>query len=158
MRESSPDPAGAPPNDGQLNQALRELSFTLHHRVPERVGAVRLPSSELVVLKQIADAPGSTVNEIAESLGLRQPNASAAVTSLVRRGLVTREQSPADRRVFHLRPTEDGLAEHRAMTRAWAEALDLNLAGLTDEQRARLAAVADDLTALLELVRRMPRP
>lgn len=144
-------PAGGPDLDG-LAAILRELAWTIHRSAPERAGVGPIPTTEIALLKQVLDAPGSTVGELSQALGLRQPNASAAIRGLVQRGWVSRVKSPDDRRVTRIVPTAEGAAEHRAITDAWGSPLVRALGELGADQRRRLAEATP---ALDELYRRL---
>lgn len=148
-----PDPGDASrtePACAELSLILRELAWSIHRKAPARGGVGPLPTTELALLKQVLDAPGSTVGDLAQALGLAQPNASAALRVLLERGLVTREPHPGDRRRAHVQPTASGAAEHRAIAEAWAAPVDDALATLAPEHRAALADAADALRALYQ--------
>lgn len=96
------------------------------------------------VVRRSAPQP---IHTIAGELGLSMTAAGRNVDRLVRLGLLTREESPTDRRVKLVGPTEDGrqlawdqIAIHRAT-------IDRVVAGLPDPLRADLCRV---LTAVLE--------
>jgi len=137
----------------ELADVLRELGWTIHRRAPERAGVGPIPTTELALLKQVIDAPGSTVGELAQALGLRQPNVSAAVGVLASRGLVTKETSPSDRRVTLVTATPLGHSEHQAIADGWAQPLEAALAALPEEHRHALAKASDALEALHGLLR-----
>lgn len=156
---SAPGPtsdAGAPSEDGRiadLSVVLRELAWVIHRSAPERAGVGPIPTTEIALLKQVLDAPGSTVGELAQSLSLRQPNASAAISGLVKRGFVSRVKSPDDRRITRIVPTAEGAAEHHAISEAWAGPVVAALAALDDDQRQRLADAGEALSELHRLLR-----
>ncbi|MGP6169981.1 MarR family winged helix-turn-helix transcriptional regulator [Microbacterium sp. A204] len=133
---------------------LRELAWTIHRKAPERAGVGPLPTTEIALLKQVIDTPASTVGELADALGLQQPNASAALRTLEQRGYVTREKSPRDRRVSLIQPTESGRAEHRAISEEWARPIDDVLRALTSEQQHALESAVDALAATHLALRR----
>lgn len=132
----------------ELAVLLRDLAWTIHRRIPDVTGIDPLASTELAVLKHILEAPGMTVTELSRHMALKQSNTSAAIRVLTERGLVTRESSPADRRISRLIPTEQALAEDEAIEDAWAGPIRNGLAGLSDEEAAALAAAAEALQAL----------
>ena len=142
--------AAPDPTDEQraIAGVLRDLAWTIHRRIPEDEGFHSLPTTELAVLKQVLEAPGTTVSELSRTLGLQQPNTSAAVRTLAERGLVTREPCPTDRRVVLLHPTAAALEEHQLVSAAWSGAIDEALARLAPEQLAALAAAKEALQAL----------
>ena len=133
---------------------LRELAWTIHRRAPERAGSAPMRVTESAVLKQVIERPGSTVGELGRALGLLQPNVSTAIRLLVQRGLVTREHAGADRRVVRVVATPEGVAEHEALSAAWATPVQEAVADLDDQQRAALVAAADALQALHQALRR----
>lgn len=133
--------------------ALRELAWTIHRRAPDRAGVGPIPTTEIALLKQIIDTPGTTVGDLAQNLGLRQPNVSAALRALVQRGLVVRRQSDADRRIAHIDATAAGIAEHQAISAAWAAPVHAALDALDQEQVDALARARPALDSLLKLLR-----
>lgn len=138
----------------EVSIALRELAWTIHRHAPDRAGVGPIPTTEIALLKQVIDNPGSTVGELATALGLQQPNVSTAIRLLAQRGFVTREKSEADRRVSRVLPTDLGVSEHQAISEAWAHPVDAALAELSEDQRAALDAASEALVAVQEALRR----
>jgi len=135
-----------------LAVTLRELAWTIHKRAPDRAGVGPLPTTEIALLKQVLDSPGSTVRELSAALGLRQPNTSAALRVLESRGLVERHPGANDRRTVLIEPTELGRTEHAALAGDWAGAVSDAIARLTAGQRAELESAAVALTELTRLL------
>lgn len=148
---------GAPdPRDRtDLAQTLRELAWAIHRTAPARAGIGPIPTTEIALLKQIVDAPGSTVNELAVALGLRQPNVSAAIRTLVSRGWAVKQPAVDDRRVTRVSPTPRGIREHTEISAAWREPVQAAIAALDPVARSELAAVSDHLQ---EVLRRLQDP
>jgi len=142
-----------PPRIADLAVALREVAWAIHRKAPDRAGAGPIPTTEVAVLKQIIETPDCTVGDVAAALGLRQPNASAALRNLMQRGFVHRRTSQTDRRIAHLVATEAGIAEHRAIAQAWAEPVLSAIASLTDDEVAALSAASPALDAILRHLR-----
>ncbi|GAA1483226.1 MarR family winged helix-turn-helix transcriptional regulator [Brachybacterium fresconis] len=141
------------PRPRDVAMVLRDLAWSIHRRVPEAATADPLPTTELALLKHVLDSPGLTVGELARRLGLRQPNTSAALRTLLERGLVVREPSLQDRRTFHIVPTEEALAEDEAIAAAWSGPLRAAQEQLSPEHAAALEGARDALVALDELIR-----
>lgn len=137
----------------ELAMLLRDLSWTIHRRVPEVTGIDPLTSTDLAVLKHVLDAPGMTVTELSRDMALKQSNASAAVRTLTERGLVTRESSPSDRRVSRLFPTDKALDQDEAIADAWAGPIRKALAGLDEPETAALDAAVQALRTLNQSLR-----
>lgn len=146
------------PSHEQLKGRLRELAWTIYHRVPDRARATGLPSSEIALLKQVVDQPGSTVGELAVALGLRQPNVSAAARELQLRGLVLKEPDAADRRIVRVFPTPRGIAEHREIAQSWTEGLAAAFDRLEPHHQDALETAVDALEELHRLLRVDPVP
>ena len=137
----------------EVAMLLRDLSWTIHRRVPEVTGVDPLTSTDLAVLKHVLEAPGLTVTELSRRVALKQSNASAAVRTLTDRGLVTRESSQSDRRISRLFPTDRALAQDEAISDAWAGPIRKALSGLDERESAALEEAAQALQALNSLLR-----
>lgn len=62
--------------------------------------------SEMGVLNIITETPGPhTSVMLAQMLGVSKPMITAHLTSLTEKGYITREQSPVDKRAYHVLPT-----------------------------------------------------
>jgi len=138
----------------EVSTALRELAWAIHRTAPERAGVGPIPTTEIALLKQIIDNPGSTIGDLASALGLQQPNVSTAIRVLAARGFIAREKSDNDRRVSLIFPTELGIAEHTAIARAWSGPVDAALDELSPAHRAALETAADAIVALHQSLRR----
>jgi DNA-binding MarR family transcriptional regulator len=111
--------------------------------------AASLSVAQFRLLLFVRRHPATSLSPVAEHLGTTLPAASQLVERLVRAGLVTREQHPAERRKVELRLTEAGgatLAECDARTRAW---LCQRLSGLGGEELDRLSGALKELRDIL---------
>ena len=151
----------SPPADPPIRElptVLRDLAWTVHRLMPEVAELEPLPTTELVVLKQILGAPGITVTELARALGMRHSNVSATVRSLLARELVVRRPSPHDGRVGLLMPTDGALTNHEAIETVWSGTVRSAMRSLTDEQVRALEAAAPALEALDHLLHTRQQP
>ncbi len=94
-----------------------------------------LSMTQMRALKRLADGP-KLGSDLAHDLGITPPTVSAAVDSLVRRGLVERGEAPGDRRVVPLRLTPEGRRCFKIAREKMAAALAKILEQLTPEERA----------------------
>ena len=140
--------ADAPRPDRDVTTILRDLAWTIHRRVPEVAGLDPLPSTELAILKHVIEAPGTTVTALARHLALRQSNTSAALRTLVARGLVHREPSTVDRRVTLVFPTDLAVADSTTISAAWSGAMREVLDRLDAADVAAIEAAAGALERL----------
>lgn len=127
---------------------LRDLAWTVHRRGVHSPGTPSLPMTEITVLTQVREDPGLTVGAISTRLGVRQPNASTAVRTLVERGLARREPSRDDGRVTLIFPTAAAEAEHSALAERWAGPVRAALNRLPAAQRTAIEAATEALRAL----------
>ncbi|MGE2720946.1 MarR family winged helix-turn-helix transcriptional regulator [Mycolicibacterium celeriflavum] len=133
-----------------LAGVLHDLAWRIARLGPAKAGVVPLPSSELAVLRAVMDQPGSSVSEVAERISMHSSNVSAAVRSLIERGLVDKHQHEHDRRVAVLQPSERALAERDAIDDAVLGTVTAALAPLSAES---VAALMNAIPAMRELTR-----
>jgi DNA-binding MarR family transcriptional regulator len=94
-----------------------------------------------------ADGEERSVKAMAQSLGISLPAMSRAVDGLFERGLVGREEDPADRRMKRVRLTPAGARVPRALNEARLSALKDLLRSLSDEEAD---ALGDALGLILQ--------
>jgi DNA-binding MarR family transcriptional regulator len=117
-------------------------------RMANEVYAARcgLAVRELRILRLIDDNPGITFSDLTEETKFERSLASRLLNGLLREGLVERENSTADARVFHLRTTEAG-RERRRLAAAIGQKLEAHLLRpLNKPQRAGLLEAIEILT------------
>jgi DNA-binding MarR family transcriptional regulator len=140
-------------------QLIRNLGGFMKHLLGfgaggffQAVADLDLSLSQLRALHALERAPeGTSLGALAEHTGLSLPTASRVVDSLVQRDLATRVESPADRRVKNVAPTD----EARAVV---ARLIELRLAGIEEftrslsaEERSALAAALEPIVARAEI-------
>ncbi|MED5373734.1 MAG: MarR family transcriptional regulator [Myxococcota bacterium] len=112
--------------------ALLSIARKLQSRGFQDPAIVHLTGMEVAVLQQVDRQPGISPREIAERLGLRSSNTSAALRGLQSKGFVTRTPDPNDRRGVCVHPTAAAEASTRRVRAEFAalmaEALDPALA------------------------------
>jgi DNA-binding MarR family transcriptional regulator len=144
--------------------ALADLAFVLlgaarelqqHHT--HDPGVVELTATEINVLRCIEDRPGTTPAAVAEVAGLQRSNLSAALRTLVRKGMVERRPDPADRRSHSLHPTA-AAAENLTRLRAlWTQVLQ-DVLGEDPPGLEEAVALLDRLGSRLVEARRAAAP
>ena len=102
--------------------SVRILSTTIDEWMEEELLEAtnnRVTPSQLRVLKLVARTNARRIGDVADFLAVSNAAASKAVDRLVRRGLVLRAESAADRRAVELSLTQEGrmlLAQYEAVT------------------------------------------
>ena len=137
-----------------LAVALHDLAWLMPRTLDagEAAGVDPLPPSELEVMRLLVRRPGLTVGEVARELGLQRTNASAAVRTLIGRGLLERARDASDGRVARLTPTSRAIENRERRELAWGRALTERLSALEPRQAARVLACTQPLQALAEIL------
>jgi DNA-binding MarR family transcriptional regulator len=134
-------------------QLAAELA-TLWHEIMRGTGARMVEAlnehdltlTQMKALNALDDASGErSVKDLGACLAMSLPAASRTAEGLLQRGLVAREEDPADRRIKRLTITDDGRDVLRALESARLVGLEAWSQGLTTRQRDALH------TALLTL-------
>ena len=135
-----------------LLNRLRKLTFAQH---PLQDTGVTMP--QLALLDWLAAAPGCSVQEIANGLGLTAPTVSVSVRRLEKAGLLKRQPDPQDRRAVQLFLTARGQALQEL---AWAfrrEKMRRLLAGLSPDEGTTLLALLERAIGAAEAIETAPQ-
>ena len=129
--------------------SVRILSTTIDEWMEEELRDTtkdRVTPSQLKVLKLVARTNARRIGDVAGFLAVSNAAASKAVDRLVRRGLVRRAESAADRRAVELSLTPEGrtlLAQYEAAT---AEVLKNVFGTLPPDKLESTAVFLDELS------------
>ena len=132
----------------RIAQGLSKLGTALRHQAWRQASPRGLTPTQGQILTLLSSRPGATLAQVAEALAVRPATASDAVSSLERKGLVSKARQPGDARLLSLQLTEDGertAAEAIQWPEFLVEAID-HLDG--DERRVLLRAVVRMIGAL----------
>ena len=116
------------------NTALKELGEAL---APYEMGMM-----QFVILNMCSRGEANTVSGIARLLPFDAPAISRAADTLVRRGLMERRRSRADRRVVMLHLTEEGRELSATLAELALEAENRVTAGITASERDSFITIA----------------
>jgi DNA-binding MarR family transcriptional regulator len=130
--------------------ALHRATHTTLHVLATRLAGLNLSASEINVLANLADGRNRSVGEIASDTATKPTTLTSVLDRLERRGYLTRDLDPADRRSFLVSLTADG---RRIAAAARAAAADLEHAALTGVSDADLAGFRAVTRALTEVPR-----
>jgi len=126
----------------------------LSARAAER--RVGVSGAQLYVLHQLAERPATSLNALAARTHTHQSSVSVVVARLVRRGLVERRVSVADRRRIELALTAAGRRLVRRAPGAAQERLVVAQGRLPAAERAGLATGLSRLVRSLGVARQTP--
>jgi DNA-binding MarR family transcriptional regulator len=112
---------------------------TANVRTFKTIGELELPFTQLKLLCVLeADGEGRSVKALAESMGVSLAAMSRAVDGLFERGMVKREEDPADRRMKRVRLTESGRTVPLALNEARLSTLQELMSSLDDDEAQAL--------------------
>jgi DNA-binding MarR family transcriptional regulator len=134
----------------ELARALPALSWEMRRAGERRLQLDPLPPTELEILRVLVETPGVRATDVAGRLAVKPSNVSAAVTSLVRRGLIERTPDPADRRVLRLHPTARAVRDREQLDEEWATVLAEALTRLPPADARALTGAVGALARLTD--------
>ena len=137
--------AGLAELGGLVGYRLRRAQLVVVADLADALAPLGLRPVTFSVLVVVGGTPGLSQAAVCDALGVQRANFVALAVELERRGLVSREPSPTDRRQYALRLTPDG---RRVLKRAWqvVDAHEARLAArLGAGGRARLLALLESL-------------
>jgi MarR family transcriptional regulator for hemolysin len=109
---------------------MQDIRFEMRNR---RVRDLTVP--QFRALAFVNRNEGSSLWEVANHMGLTPPSTSRLVDGLIERGLMAREDHPADRRRVKLTVTRHGLAILETSTRGALSYLADKLSNLDNDER-----------------------
>lgn len=123
---------------GHLIRRAQQVSTAIFS---EEMTAFDLTSVQLVALAAIVDQPGLVATRLAERIDFDKATIGAVVERLVRKGLVVRSASEADRRVKQLTATKSGEELLAAAMPSVERVQARMLAPLSDGEQEQLLAL-----------------
>ena len=119
---------------------------SLEDFVETRLAEIGLSLPKLAALQRLNDAGGVLpLGQLAGRLSCVKSNVTQLVDRLEADGFVARESDPLDKRCRRAVITEQGRAAREVGARIQREAEERLFAGLSDEERDRLAEIIDKL-------------
>ncbi|HVB44021.1 MAG TPA: MarR family transcriptional regulator [Streptosporangiaceae bacterium] len=137
----------APGSPGTLILELQRATHAMLRLLAARLAQENLTGAEINALANLADGAACSVGDLAAATGTRPTTLTSVLDRLARRGYLTRELDPADRRSFLLNLTDDGILAARAARTAMA----------TIEQQALGQLPAADVAGFRNVVRALEK-
>lgn len=151
-----------PPSRTELFSRLGEQivdSFRYLQRevtVP-REGLIHVTRSEADIMRILMEEPGTTVTEIARTVGQHKSNTSTRIAALVEKGLAKKVSDVDDGREVRIYPTRAALQNLAGYRKIWAAHLE-PLSSADDERLAIAVEVLEELADALAAESRVSRP
>jgi DNA-binding MarR family transcriptional regulator len=143
-------PAPSPTDPEHLAEALRPALLRAARRLRQAAAKAGLSALDVLLLVEIKRQPGIGVSDLADGEQMSRPAMSGHVKRLEAAGWISRLSDESDGRRSGLTITEAGMAALAATRRQRNDWLAARLAGLSEADRAALAAAAAPLLALVE--------
>ena len=137
----------------QVEMLLRGGQF--RHLLESQIQAVReqygLKKIDVEILFYLSrNRQHNTAKEMQQSLHLNKGHISQAMDGLCRRGLVTAETDPEDRRYVHYSTTEPAAKIVQDVSEAWQRMNGIIFEGITEEETETLRRVAEKINGNIE--------
>jgi DNA-binding MarR family transcriptional regulator len=134
---------GGPPRNGSAAFLLAQLGAYASGEFAKRLQPLGLTPAHAGIFRIIAAAPGLSQQELAAKLGMYASRLVAVIDDLEKRGLIERQPSNSDRRLYALHLTKSGKDQLSAIGLiAREQGRDL-LDGLSDEERLTLISLLE---------------
>jgi DNA-binding MarR family transcriptional regulator len=134
---------GEQPRSGSAAFLLAQLGAYASGQFAKRLEPLGFTPAQAGIFRIIAATPGLSQQELADKLGMYASRLVAVIDDLEKRGLVERQPSNSDRRLYALHLTKSGKDQLAAIGMVAREhARDL-LDGLSDEERLTLTALLE---------------
>jgi DNA-binding MarR family transcriptional regulator len=138
----------------EVLDAIRRIVQDLRESSRDAEKRAGLSGAQLFVLQTLAEAPGLSLNELAERTRTHQSSVSAVVTRLTRDRLVERGTAASDARRAEIRLSPRGRGRLRTAPRAAQERLVAAVDALPPIERARLASTLGRMVEGMGLAKR----
>src|SRR5512140_3419949 len=125
--------------------AFRQIVQALRTAARDTERHVGLSTAQLFALQQLANAPGSSVNDLAARTFTHQSSVSVVIQRLVDRRLVQKVTSKDDRRRVRLALTDSGRAVLRRSPEPVQDKLIAGFAALAEDRRHIVAEALNDI-------------
>jgi len=106
--------------------------------------------TEAHILNEVISQPDSTATIINKELKLDEGYLSRVIKRLISKSLITKKQSPTDKRVYVINPTDKGKTEYQKLDILSSKMVINNIDHLKQEEQLELVALLDRVQLLLK--------
>jgi DNA-binding MarR family transcriptional regulator len=133
--------------DQSVGFLMKRVLSSILAQADQRLAALDLTHAQWLPLFKLAAKDCDTVAALSRELDLDPGAMTRALDRLEAKGLVLRERSTEDRRVVHLRLTEEGRKIARKVPPVMAEVLNQHLAGFSEAEWKQLLGLLARMVA-----------
>jgi DNA-binding MarR family transcriptional regulator len=138
----------------------RTIAREARHELDQERGTLTL--THIRLLAHARRQPGCSLGELADAREVSLPTMSKMVTGLVEKGILTRTQDPANRRLVRINLTPEGESLYLQIMSRVQQRLARLLRGLSQEDRAAIVRALECLAEVVapegEVRQRLPLP
>jgi DNA-binding MarR family transcriptional regulator len=106
--------------------------------------------TEAHILTEVYSQPDSTATSINKELKLDEGYLSRVIKRLISKSLISKKQSPTDKRVFVINPTDKGKSEYQKLDILSSKMVTSNIAHLSQEEQLELVDLLERVQSLLK--------
>ncbi|WP_249901969.1 MarR family transcriptional regulator [Paenibacillus sp. PK3_47] len=129
--------------------SFRRINHTFHQLMARDAEHLEITPTQLMVLRKLSMHPDIGITELAELLHLGNSAASGVVDRMVKAGLITRQRSESDKRIFNLAMTDKGREIRERSRQALKERLQ-PLKMMPAEDAAELLRLHGEIMKIME--------
>jgi DNA-binding MarR family transcriptional regulator len=132
----------------RVSRAIIELRRNPQNRAIQRriyvVGDYELTPVQVDILETVVDRPMTSMNELAQALGVVASTVSRTIVPLIDLGLIERRNDAGDRRLIVLAPTTAGLKQSRRIRESRSSTMRAVLGRFPPERVGMLADLLEE--------------
>ena len=132
-----------------LSASMRQ-SMQKYREMPECADLFKLTITQLHYLHAIDEIRAVTFRDLVSKFNVQKPTVTDIVNRLIKRGLVAKQQSAEDLRVFHLHLTEKGQQLLQLESQGYYQFARQMTAGLNGEEKEIFTRILQKSTAGLQ--------
>ena len=132
-----------------LAELLQSVNRDIYENIREVLHAGNLPAISLMVLREVRQAPGITVGEVARHSRMAKSHISKTVESLSRQGLIEKRSDPTDQRLVRVYLTAQAETRFQEVRQKVLQQLSKVMAKVPPEKVAVLIEGLQTLKAAL---------
>lgn len=145
--------AGQYPPEQSVGYLLNKVLSSILSQADSRLAAYKLTYAQWVPLFKLFKEDGCTPIAMARDLSVDPAALTRSLTRLETKGLLRRERSTRDRRVVHLRLTDEGRAVAEHVPGVLAEVLNAHLSGFSHDEWQLLLGLLSRMLANSEALK-----
>lgn len=131
--------------DESLGFVINKTALALKSELDKNLRSLDITAVQFMVLKRLWEEDGLNQKEIAQRTFKKTAEITHIIDKLELKGLLTREQSPHDRREYRIHLTPKGQNLEKEATHAAFKTLEDSLQGISEQECRQLLALLEKI-------------